>query len=190
MYSYVYRECRGRWTQWTKWETCTRTCGGGKQTRRRTCRPIDANLCWGYMKPTCKGVSSRSRNCNKKNCPGTDIVEERGESLIYCILQSLVDRQRRVACTSGQLGRRGRAAASLAAWAASSNENEAALSIPKRSTDHAIAKARKSKNWHAEPDVVGVRNLRESACAILRALRSRQRVAHVERLVLVFVNVR
>ncbi|XP_065836238.1 coadhesin-like [Oscarella lobularis] len=69
VYSYIYRECRGRWTQWTKWETCTKTCGGGKQTRHRTCRPIDANLCWGYMKPTCKGVSSRSRNCNKKNCP-------------------------------------------------------------------------------------------------------------------------
>ena len=82
-----------------------------------------------------------------------------------------------MACTSGQLGRRGRAAASLAARAASNNENEAALSIPKRSTDRAIAKARKSKNWHAEPDVARVRKFERVSAGITRSTQSTTRGA-------------
>eukprot|EP00118_Oscarella_pearsei_P023306 m.277304 g.277304 ORF g.277304 m.277304 type:complete len:373 (+) comp40608_c0_seq23:3740-4858(+) len=71
VYTYIYRECRGHWSAWSRWETCTKTCGGGTQSRHRTCVPVDKSLCRDtvlYMTPKCTGQASKTRKCNKHTC--------------------------------------------------------------------------------------------------------------------------
>lgn len=47
------------WGTWTTWSGCSVTCGGGRQSRRRSCQ--NGN--------TCVGRSTEFRNCNTQNCP-------------------------------------------------------------------------------------------------------------------------
>ncbi|XP_063687572.1 uncharacterized protein LOC134820861 isoform X3 [Bolinopsis microptera] len=62
----------GGWTQWTLWTTCSVTCGGGSQTRSRSCtRPLpmfDGEDC-GPEDP-----ETESRACNEEECPEHPIV--------------------------------------------------------------------------------------------------------------------
>ncbi|CAB3254489.1 unnamed protein product [Arctia plantaginis] len=48
------------WAGWGEWGACSKTCGGGQQTRRRYC-----------SKPTCEGYGEQKRACNSFNCAGT-----------------------------------------------------------------------------------------------------------------------
>ncbi|KAL9967294.1 hypothetical protein ACROYT_G025492 [Oculina patagonica] len=55
----------GGWSPWGAWEKCSVTCGGGSQTRRRSCtNPPPRN---GGR--DCRGNSSKSRPCNTNSCP-------------------------------------------------------------------------------------------------------------------------
>ncbi|KAL4218919.1 Hemicentin-1 [Mactra antiquata] len=55
----------GEWSAWTSWESCSITCGEGRQLRRRSCdNPAPAN-----HGRDCVGPASESRSCIEKQCP-------------------------------------------------------------------------------------------------------------------------
>ena len=56
----------GMWSPWGEYDTCSKTCGGGSQTRRRTCdNPKPAN-----GGKNCAGDSEETQSCNTQGCPG------------------------------------------------------------------------------------------------------------------------
>ncbi|XP_062579319.1 coadhesin-like [Saccostrea cucullata] len=55
----------GNWASWAAYRACTETCGGGIQTRSRTC----TNPTPQHLGKACAGMSSHSRACNTHNCP-------------------------------------------------------------------------------------------------------------------------
>ncbi|XP_078322967.1 coadhesin-like [Crassostrea virginica] len=55
----------GAWATWTSWGTCTVTCGGGTQTRSRTC----TNPAPQYGGANCPGSAGSSQACNTQHCP-------------------------------------------------------------------------------------------------------------------------
>ena len=58
----------GGYSEWSEFEACTRTCGGGRLIRRRNCTsPPPA-----YAGRNCSGLgpSAESIKCNTENCPG------------------------------------------------------------------------------------------------------------------------
>ena len=60
----VFFSVNGGWSSWGAWRACTQTCGGGTQTRMRTCAsPVPAN-----GGAPCAGTSSQSRLCNSNAC--------------------------------------------------------------------------------------------------------------------------
>ncbi|XP_075711685.1 cartilage intermediate layer protein 2 [Rhinoderma darwinii] len=50
---------RGKWSSWSNWTTCTKTCGGGKSVRRR--------ICSSNAMP-CSGRSFQIQKCGKSSC--------------------------------------------------------------------------------------------------------------------------
>ncbi|XP_035657363.1 uncharacterized protein LOC118403033 [Branchiostoma floridae] len=50
------------WRPWSDWQPCSQSCGGGVQTRSRTC---DKSVV-----ESCEGVSKENRSCNKFKCDG------------------------------------------------------------------------------------------------------------------------
>lgn len=55
----------GNWGPWSPWGTCTLTCGGGVQTRKRLCN--DPEPLHGGKE--CVGDAIDRQMCNKKACP-------------------------------------------------------------------------------------------------------------------------
>ena len=56
----------GGWGSWRSWSVCTRTCGGGTETRTRQCdtpTPSDGGI-------YCIGTGTESNNCNNNICIG------------------------------------------------------------------------------------------------------------------------
>ena len=56
----------GAWTPWSAWSSCTVSCGGGKQTRGRTC--TDPSPAHGGA--LCVGDENESKACNTIQCEG------------------------------------------------------------------------------------------------------------------------
>ncbi|MDP2692980.1 MAG: hypothetical protein Q8O88_05065 [bacterium] len=57
----------GGWSSWSSWGSCSLTCGGGTQTRIRTCtNPTPTN-----GGTTCSGSASESQSCNTQACLDT-----------------------------------------------------------------------------------------------------------------------
>ena len=55
----------GGWSRWSSYGSCSRLCGGGNQTRTRSCsNPPPKN-----NGSTCLGDTSQSKACNIKGCP-------------------------------------------------------------------------------------------------------------------------
>ncbi len=54
----------GGWSAWSGWSACSVSCGGGTQTRTRTCTN-PAPECGGA---TCSGSSTESQSCNIQPC--------------------------------------------------------------------------------------------------------------------------
>ena len=56
----------GGFTQWSAWTDCTKTCGGGSQTRTRICTsPVTLN-----GGTDCSAASAETRACNTGSCGG------------------------------------------------------------------------------------------------------------------------
>jgi len=54
----------GGWSSWSDWGACSVSCGGGTQTRIRTCTN-PAPYCGGSV---CSGAASESQSCNPQAC--------------------------------------------------------------------------------------------------------------------------
>ncbi|XP_062836019.1 adhesion G protein-coupled receptor B1 isoform X4 [Anolis carolinensis] len=65
----------GGWNPWSMWGECTRDCGGGLQTRTRTCQPLPED---GLI---CEGVLEEGRLCNRKACNPNGHYNSRSQSL-------------------------------------------------------------------------------------------------------------
>ncbi|EDO49968.1 predicted protein, partial [Nematostella vectensis] len=60
------RDCPidGKWSSWSSWQTCSRTCGGGMRKRTRSCtNPAPKGGGRG-----CYGRSSEQQICNRQSC--------------------------------------------------------------------------------------------------------------------------
>ena len=55
----------GGWTEFGAWSTCSATCGGGSQSRQRTC----TNPAPQYGGRNCQGQAVEKRSCNTHLCP-------------------------------------------------------------------------------------------------------------------------
>ena len=64
---YYFSPVNGGWTIWGDWGKCSVTCGGGTQTRSRSCTNPPA----AHGGKLCVGTKEMSQNCNKDVlCPG------------------------------------------------------------------------------------------------------------------------
>ena len=71
MNQYHKNSVDGGWSE-PEWSECSATCGGGTQTRTKTC----TNPAPAYGGSDCQGESSETQDCITKDCPGrldTDI---------------------------------------------------------------------------------------------------------------------
>ncbi|KAG1962030.1 adhesion G protein-coupled receptor B1 isoform X11 [Pimephales promelas] len=68
-------DTNGGWSVWGNWAECSSECGGGVQTRSRTCQspPEEAYLC--------EGVLEEGRPCNSQSCIGKGRLGTRSQSL-------------------------------------------------------------------------------------------------------------
>ncbi|XP_078312803.1 coadhesin-like [Crassostrea virginica] len=55
----------GNWASWSGYGSCSKTCGGGSQSRSRTC----TNPAPLYGGNSCSGSGTSSQSCNTHNCP-------------------------------------------------------------------------------------------------------------------------
>ena len=60
----------GNWSNYGAWSACSKKCGGGSQTRKRTCN----NPAPAFGGNNCLGVAVESRECNTHSCPGTVLI--------------------------------------------------------------------------------------------------------------------
>jgi hypothetical protein len=59
---FIYAD--GEWSEWSDWDNCTEICGGGNQTRTRTCsNPPPAN-----GGNDCGPDDTEMQNCNEDPC--------------------------------------------------------------------------------------------------------------------------
>jgi len=63
----------GGWSSWSSWGSCSVSCGGGTQSRTRTC----TNPTPAYGGSACSGSSSESQSCNTQSC-ATYVGGDRG----------------------------------------------------------------------------------------------------------------
>ncbi|KAM7440695.1 hypothetical protein ABFA07_010097 [Porites harrisoni] len=60
-----YCPVNGGWSDWSRWSSCTKSCGAGSQERSRTCtRPPPS-----YGGKTCVGLTWGKQKCNRQPCP-------------------------------------------------------------------------------------------------------------------------
>ena len=55
----------GEWSNWSEWDNCTLECGGGNQTRTRTCTNPEPQ----FNGTDCIGENSETQICNEDPCP-------------------------------------------------------------------------------------------------------------------------
>ena len=54
----------GGWSGWSGWSSCSVSCGGGTQSRTRTCNSPSPNNCGA----ACSGSTTESQSCNTQSC--------------------------------------------------------------------------------------------------------------------------
>ncbi|XP_033097723.1 uncharacterized protein LOC117101774 [Anneissia japonica] len=59
--TYVPSSVQAKWQKWEEWESCSLTCGGGTQKRKRQCN----------LPGMCEGNAVEMRSCNLEMCPGS-----------------------------------------------------------------------------------------------------------------------
>ncbi|CAG5895700.1 unnamed protein product [Menidia menidia] len=55
----------GGWSQWSNWTECTKSCGGGVRSRKRSCDSPSPEGEGNY----CEGLGTEVRGCNMEHCP-------------------------------------------------------------------------------------------------------------------------
>ena len=56
----------GKWSNWSEYGSCSKTCGGGMKVRSRTCtNPAPSN-----NGTECVGEPEEEKECNSHPCPG------------------------------------------------------------------------------------------------------------------------
>ncbi|XP_068616631.1 adhesion G protein-coupled receptor B1 [Brachionichthys hirsutus] len=68
-------QANGGWSLWGQWAQCSSECGGGIQTRTRTCQSLPEE---SYL---CEGVVEEGRPCNSQFCKGQGRHLSRSQSL-------------------------------------------------------------------------------------------------------------
>ncbi|XP_028325891.1 adhesion G protein-coupled receptor B1 isoform X3 [Gouania willdenowi] len=68
-------ERNGGWSPWGQWAQCSSECGGGIQTRTRSCQAFSDDA---YL---CEGVVEEGRPCNPQSCIGKGRSLSRSQSL-------------------------------------------------------------------------------------------------------------
>ena len=60
----------GKWSEWTDWDLCSKTCAGGITMRRRRCDspPPDPEG------QPCNGADTETKSCNPEKCPGMKYI--------------------------------------------------------------------------------------------------------------------
>ena len=64
--NYICLAIDGNYTEWSKWSDCSVTCGGGKQTRSRTC--TNPHPKHGGKNCDELGPASETQECNPDPC--------------------------------------------------------------------------------------------------------------------------
>lgn len=75
----------GKWTLWSSWDTCDASCGGGVQTRERTCKKSS------HTDIDCVGDTTQEQSCNDWLCPDcskTCLVGTLNDACDTCICES------------------------------------------------------------------------------------------------------
>nr|XP_019929037.2 uncharacterized protein LOC105343589 isoform X3 [Crassostrea gigas] len=73
----------GGWSIWSAWSTCTVSCGGGTQTRSRSCSdpsPLNGGA-------ECEGDISQTQSCNTDGCAETFVCKFEQENEENCFLE-------------------------------------------------------------------------------------------------------
>ncbi|XP_028672075.2 cartilage intermediate layer protein 1 [Erpetoichthys calabaricus] len=60
-----------KWSSWSSWTPCTVTCGGGHQSRKRTCINVSSNQ-------HCFGRPAETKKCNRSPCPACQRICSEG----------------------------------------------------------------------------------------------------------------
>ena len=63
----------GGWSDFGEWTACSATCGGGNQTRNRSC----SNPAPAFGGADCVGDAEKHQECNKKECEEANLAVER-----------------------------------------------------------------------------------------------------------------
>ena len=67
----------GRWAAWGPYTTCSKSCGGGTQSRIRKC--VDPSR--SHSLKTCKGAFRQRRQCNLNPCSGKKKKQKKKETI-------------------------------------------------------------------------------------------------------------
>ena len=68
----IYFAVDGDWSDWNEWSECSADCGGGTQTRSRTC----SNPAPAHGGAECVGDAVETQSCNTDPCPGNNSEHE------------------------------------------------------------------------------------------------------------------
>ena len=75
----------GGWVDWTVWDVCSVTCGGGTQDRSRTC----TNPAPQYGGADCSGSANETQDCNTQHCPSK--ILHKIQMFIFCNLLKFIN---------------------------------------------------------------------------------------------------
>ena len=63
------------WSSWGPWSTCTKSCGGGRSERQRSCAGGSG----------CSGDGTQTKLCNSNTCPGVFHLIRRSFRIIFLL---------------------------------------------------------------------------------------------------------
>ncbi|XP_053381979.1 A disintegrin and metalloproteinase with thrombospondin motifs gon-1-like [Mercenaria mercenaria] len=76
-----HQDVDGGWTSWGNWVSCSESCGGGVQSRARTCSNPLPSLSGKY----CHGSPVEVKTCNRESCTGICLTQNPFMTC-FCIL--------------------------------------------------------------------------------------------------------